>query len=74
MTITEDYAQSSYTLSPNTPPIMVNNEVDVIAYVENNQTDSSEVYYGCFLDWYDSHFNGQRGKINRGGRQHNNNN
>ena len=38
-TITEDYAQSSDASSSNTPPIMVKNEVDVIAYVENNQTD-----------------------------------
>ena len=34
---------SSDALSPNTPSIMVKNEVDNIAYAENNQTDPSEV-------------------------------
>ena len=69
----EDYAQSSDTLSPNTPPIMVKNEVDVIAYAENNQTDPSEVYHGRSSDRRDSRFNGRWGKINHGGRWHNNN-
>ena len=53
---------------------MVKNEVDVIAYAENNQTDSSEVYYGRSSDRRDSRFNGRRGKINCGGRWHKNNN
>ena len=35
------------------------NEVDVIAYAENNQTDPGEVYYGHSLDRLDSCFNGQ---------------
>ena len=68
------HKQSSDALSPNTPPIMVKNEVDVIAHVENNQTDPSEVYYSCSLNQCYSRFNGQKGKINRGGRQLNNNN
>ena len=51
-TITEDYAQSSDTSSPNTPTIMVKNKVDVIAYAENNQTEPSEVYYG--IVWTDA--------------------
>ena len=50
---------------------MVKNEVDVIAYGENNQTDPSEVYYSRSLDRRDSLFNGRQGKINCGGRQHN---
>ena len=50
------HKQSSDASSPNTPPIMVKNEVDVITYSENNQTDPSEVYYGRSLDWHDSHF------------------
>ena len=68
------HKQSLDALSPNTPLIMVKNEVDVITYVENNQTDLSEVYYGCSTDWQNSCFNGQQGKINCGGRWHNNNN
>ena len=68
------HKQSSDTSSTNTPPIMVKNEVDVIAYAENNQTDASEVYYGHSLDRCDLCFNSQRGKINRGWRRHNNNN
>ena len=67
------HKQSSDASSPNIAPIMVKNEVDVIAYAENNQTDPSEVYYGCSSDWCDSRFNGQQGKINCGGRWHNNN-
>ena len=66
----EDYAQSSDILSPNTPLIMMKNEVDVIAFTENNQTDPREVYYGHSSGRCDSHFNGQRGKITRGGRRH----
>ena len=42
------HKQFSDALSPNTPPIMVKNEIDVIAYTENNLTDPSEVYYGRF--------------------------
>ena len=68
------HKQSSDASSPNTPPIMVKNEVDVIAYAESNQTEDSEVYYGRSSDWGDSCFNGRRGKINCGGRRHNNNN
>ena len=52
---------------------MVKNEVDVIAYAENNQTDPSEVYYGRSSDRHDSHFNGWWGKMNCSGRRHNNN-
>ena len=68
------YKQSSDASSPNTPLIMMKNEVDVIAYKENNQTDNSEVYHGHSLDQRNSRFNGWWGKINRGGRQHKNNN
>ena len=67
------HKQSSDALSPNTPPIMGKNEVNVIAYAENNQRDPNELYFGCSLDC-DSYSNGQQGKMNRGGRQHNNNN
>ena len=68
------HKQSFDVSSPNTSPIMVKKEVDFIAYVENNLTDPSEVYYGCSSDQRDSRFNGWRGKINCGGRQRNNNN
>ena len=70
------HKQSSDASSPNTLPmaVLVKNKVDVIAYVENNQTDLSEVYYGHSSDRCDSCFNGWRGKINHGGRRHNNNN
>ena len=54
----EDYAQSSDALSPNTPPVMVKNEIDVIPYTENTQKDPSEVDYGRSLDQHDSCFNG----------------
>ena len=47
---------------------MVKNEVDVIAYAENNQTDPSEIYYGRSSVQRDSCFNGQREKINRNRR------
>ena len=71
----EDYAQFSDASSPNTPPIMVMNEVDVIAYAEKKkQTGLSEVYYGHFLDQCDCRFNGRQGKINHGGRQDSRNN
>ena len=33
---------------------MVKNDVDVIAYAKNNQTDPSEVYYGGTLGRRDS--------------------
>ena len=68
------HKQFSDDSSPNTPPIMVKNEVDVIAYVENNLTDPSEVNYCQSLDWCDSRLHGRQRKINHGGRQHNNNN
>ena len=61
--------QSSDASPPNTPPIIVKNEVDVIASAENNQTDPNEVHYGRSSDRRDSCFK----KINRGGRRHNNN-
>ena len=67
------HKQSSDVSFPNTPPIMLKNEIDVIAYMENNQTDPSEVYYGRSSDQRDSRFNGWQGKINHGGRRHNNN-
>ena len=66
------HKQSSDTLFPNTPPIMVKNEVDVIAYAENNQTDPQWDITGYkvgSLDWCDSHFNGQLRKKKHGRRQ-----
>ena len=56
------HKQSSVASSPNTPPIMVKNEVDIIAYAKNNQTDLSELYYGCSSDRRDSGFNSRWGK------------
>ena len=63
------HKHSSDNSSPNTSPVVVKNEMDVINYVENNQMDPTEVYYGCSSYRGDSCFNNWRGKINRGGRR-----
>ena len=55
--------------SPNTSPIVVKNEMDVVNYAENNQMEPTEVYYGRSSYWRDSHFNNSREKINRAGRR-----
>ena len=40
------HKHSSDNSSPNTSPVMVKNEMDIINYAENNQMDPTEVYYG----------------------------
>ena len=63
------HKHSSDNSSPNTSPVVVKNEMDIINYAENNQMDSTEVYYGRSSYRGDSHFNNWRGKINTGGRR-----
>ena len=55
--------------SPNTSPVVVKNEMDIVNYAENNQMDPTGVYYGRSSYRHDSHFNNSREKINRAGRQ-----
>ena len=40
------HGHSSSNSSPNTSPVMVKNEMDIVNYAENNQMDPTEVYYG----------------------------
>ena len=68
------HKHSSDDSSPNTSPVVVKNEADIINYAENNQMDPTEVYYGRFSYQGDSHFNSWWGKINRGGRRQGNKN
>ena len=60
--------------SPNTSPVMVKNEMDIVNYAENNQMNPIEVYYGRSSYRRDSHFNNSREKINCGGRRQGNKN
>ena len=62
------HKHSSDDSSPNTSPVVVKNEMDIINYAENTQMDPTEVYYGRSSYRGDSHFNNWRGKINCGGR------
>ena len=66
------HKHSSDASSPNTSPVVVKNEVDIINYAENNQMDPTEVYYGRSSYRGGSRFNSWRGKINRGGRRQGN--
>ena len=68
------HKHSSDDSSPNTSPVMVKNEADIINYAESNQMDSTEVYHGHSSYRGDSHFNSWRGKINHGGRRQGNKN
>ena len=68
------HKHSSDASSPNTSPVVVMNEVDIINYAENNQMDPAEVYYGRSSYRGGSRFNSWRGKINRSGRQQSNKN
>ena len=68
------HKHSSDTSSPNTSPVMVKNEVDIINNAENNQMDPTEVYYGCSLYRGGSRFNSCQRKINCGGRRQGNKN
>ena len=63
------HGHSSNDSSPNTSPVMVKNEMDIVNYAENNQMDPTEVYYGRSSYRRDSHFNNSWEKINRAGRQ-----
>ena len=68
------YKHSSDDSSPNTSPVMVKSEMDIINYAENNQMDPTEVYYGRSSHGGDSRFNNWRRKINRSGRRQGNKN
>ena len=40
------HGHSSSDSSPNTSPVMVKNEMDIVNYTENNQMDPTGVYFG----------------------------
>ena len=63
------HKHSSSNLSPNTSPVVVKNEMDIVNYTENNQMDPTGVYFGRSSYRRDSHFNNSREKINRAGRR-----
>ena len=63
------HGHSSSDSSPNTSPVVVKNEMDIVNYTENNQMDPTGVYYGRSSYRCDSHFNNSREKINHAGRQ-----
>ena len=63
------HGHSSSHSSPNTSPVVVKNEMDIVNYTANNQMDPSGVYYGHSSYRRDSHFNNSREKINRAGRR-----
>ena len=63
------HGHSSSDSSPNTSPVAVKNEMDIVNYAENNQMDPTGVYYGRSSYQRDSHFNNSREKINRAGRR-----
>ena len=58
---------SSSDTSPNTAPVVIKNEMDIVNYTENNQMDPIGVYFGCSSYQRDSHFNNSQEKINRAG-------
>ena len=62
------HGHSSSDSSPNTSPVVVKNEMDIVNYAENNQMEPTEVYYGRSSYRYDSHFNNSWEKINHAGR------
>ena len=51
------HGHSSSDSSPNTLPVVVKNEMDIVNYAENNQMDPTEVYFGRSSYRCDSHFN-----------------
>ena len=63
------YGHSSSDSSPNTSPVVVKNEMDIVNYTESNQMEPTGVYYGHSSYRRDSHFNNSREKINRAGRR-----
>ena len=64
------HKHSSDDSSPNTTPVEVKNEMDIVNYAENNQMDPTgrSSYQG------DLHFNNSQEKINRSGRRQGNKN
>ena len=58
------HEHSSSDLSPNTSPVEVTNEMDIVNYTENNQMEPTGVYYGRSSYRRDSHFDNSREKIN----------
>ena len=63
------HGHSSSDSSPNTSPVVVKNEMDIVNYAENNQMDPTDVYYGRSSYRHDSHFNNLREKINHAWRR-----
>ena len=63
------HGHSSSNSSPNTSPVVVKNEIDIVNYTENNQMDPTRVYYGCSSYQRDSCFNNSEEMINRAGRR-----
>ena len=63
------HKHSSDDSSPNTSPVVVKKEMDIVNYAENNQMDPTEVYYRRSSYRRDLHFNNLREKINRAGRR-----
>ena len=51
------HGHSSSDSSPNTSPVMVKNEMDIVNYTESNQMDPTRVYYGRSSYRRDSQFN-----------------
>ena len=63
------HGHSSSDSSPNTSPVVVKNQMDIVNYAENKQMDPPGVYYGHSSYRRDSHFNDSREKINCAGRR-----
>ena len=63
------HGHSSSDSSPNTSPVMVKNEMDIVNSTENNQMDPTEVYYGCSSYRCDSRINNSQKKINCAARR-----
>ena len=63
------HEHSSSDSSPNTSPVVVKNQMDIVNFAKNNQMDPTEVYYGCSSYRRDSHFNNLQEKINCAGRR-----
>ena len=63
------HGHSSSDSSPNTSPVVVKNEMDIVNYAENNQMEPTGVYFGHSTYRRDLHFNNSREKINCAGRR-----
>ena len=62
------HGHSSSDSSPNTSPVVIKNEIDIVNYAENNQMGPTGVYFGCSSYRHDSHFNNLWENINHTGR------